>query len=140
MKKKSLKIAVSIITIGIILAIAANLFFSIQKSPAVTEHVFDFSVTYKLDGEVKTLDGKYACNFSGFGRNGIDPIIRYYDGEYAVDGVFTPSRTFTVAQKGEHTLYISVLFNEYFLMGDEENYPDHSPLEDPHIYIKDAED
>ena len=86
MKSKGLKIPAIIIAIGVIVAIAAGLFVSMQKTPAVTNHDFDFSITYKLDGETKTLDGVYSCRFTGFGGNGVDPLCRYYEGTYKVEG------------------------------------------------------
>ena len=45
MKSKGLKIPAIIIAIGIIVAIAAGLLVSMQKTPAVTNHDFDFSIT-----------------------------------------------------------------------------------------------
>ena len=74
MKNKNLKLPIIIIAIGIIIAIAAGLLASIQKTPTITNQDFDFSITYKLDGETKTLNGVYSSHFTGFGGNGVDPF------------------------------------------------------------------
>ena len=53
---------------------------SMQFKPAVTEQDFNYSVTYKIDGETKTFSGVYTCRFTGFGGAGVDPLaqgIRY---------------------------------------------------------------
>ena len=63
MKNKSLKLPIIIIVAGIILAIVACLLLSMQKMPTVTKQDFDFSITYKLDGETKTLNGVYSRTY-----------------------------------------------------------------------------
>ncbi len=121
MKNKSLKLPIIIIAIGIIVAIAAGLLVSIQKMPTVTKQDFDFSITYKLDGETKTINGVYSSRFTGFGANGVDPLCRYYEGTYKVEGEADGDRCFTIAEKDGYKLYIVALLNDYYLMGDKEN-------------------
>ena len=139
MKNKSLKLPIIIIVIGIIFAIAASLLVSIQKTPAVTNQDFDFSITYKLNGETKTLNGVYSSRFTGFGGNGVDPLCRYYDGTYKVDGEDDGDRCFTIAEKDGYELYIVALLNDPYLMGDEENESYDSYTEGPTLEAEDKD-
>ena len=138
MKLESIKLPIFIIVIGLVAAVLSCLLTGIVKEPTVTEPDLDFSVTYKLDGEIKTVDGVYSCRFNGdCGPD--DPIGRSYVGEYTVDGVTTPSRTFTIAQKDGLELYIVVLFNDYYLMNDTSNESYEPSLEAPTLEAIDKE-
>ena len=139
MKGKSLRIPAIIIAIGIIVAIAAGLLVSMQKMPTVTKQDFDFSITYKLDGETKTLDGVYSCRFTGFGGNGVDPLCRYYEGTYKVEGEDDGDRCFTIAEKDGYELYIVALLNDAYLMGDVENDSYNSYNEEPTLEAEDKD-
>ena len=139
MKGKSLRIPAIIIAIGIIVAIAAGLLVSMQKMPTVTKQDFDFSITYKLDGEIKTLNGAYSSRFTGFGANGVDPLCRYYEGTYKVEGETDGDRCFTIAEKDGYTLYIVALLNDSYLFGDVENDSYESGHEEPTLEAEDKE-
>ena len=139
MKNKSLKLPIIIIAIGIIIAIAASLLVSMQKTPTVTNKDFDFSITYKLDGETKTLNGVYSSRFTGFGANGVDPLCRYYEGTYKVEGEDDGDRCFTIAEKDGYELYIVALLNDYYLMGDKENESYDSYTEGPTLEAEDKD-
>ena len=139
MKGKSLRIPAIIIAIGIIVAIAAGLLVSMQKMPTVTKQDFDFSITYKLDGEIKTLNGAYSSRFTGFGANGVDPLCRYYEGTYKVEGETDGDRCFTIAEKDGYKLYIVALLNDAYLMGDMENDSYESGNEAPSLEAEDKD-
>ena len=139
MKFKGLRIPAIIIAIGIIVAITVNLLLSIQKTPTVTNHDFDFSITYKLDGETKTINGVYSSRFTGFGANSVDPLCRYYEGNYRVEGESDGDRCFTIAEKDGYELYIVALLNDYYLMGDEENESYDSYTEGPTLEAEDKD-
>ena len=139
MKCKGLKIPTIIIAIGIIVAIAVGLLVSMQKMPTVTKQDFDFSITYTLDGETKTLDGVYSCRFTGFGGNGVDPLCRYYEGTYKVEGEDDGDRCFTIAEKDGYELYIVALLNDAYLMGDVENDSYNSYNEEPTLEAEDKD-
>ena len=139
MKSKGLKIPAIIIAIGVIVAIAVGLLVSMQKMPTVTKQDFDFSITYKLDGETKTLDGVYSCRFTGFGGNGVDPLCRYYEGTYKAEGETDGDRCFTIAEKDGYKLYIVALLNDAYLMGDVENDSYESGNEAPFLEAEDKE-
>ena len=139
MKSKGLKIPAIIIAIGIIVAIAAGLLVSMQKTPAVTNHDFDFSITDKLDGETKTINGVYGSRFTGFGANGVDPLCRYYEGTYTVEGETDGDRCFTISEKDGYTLYIVALLNDSYLFGDVENDSYESGHEEPTLEAEDKD-
>lgn len=139
MKNKSLKLPIIIIAIGIIIAIVASLLVSMRKAPTITNQDFDFSITYKLDGETKTINGVYCSRFTGFGANGIDPIYRYYEGTYKVEGEDDGDRCFTIAEKDGYELYIVALLNDYYLMGDKENESYDSYAEGPTLEAEDKD-
>jgi hypothetical protein len=139
MKNKSLRLPIIIISIGIIIAIAASLLLSMQKTPTITNRDFNFSITYKLDGETKTINGVYSSRFAGFGGNGIDPLCRYYDGTYKFEGEDDGDRCFTIAEKDGYELYIVALLNDYYLMGDKENESYDSYTEGPTLEAEDKD-
>ena len=139
MKNKSLKLPIIIIAIGIIIAIVAYLLLSMQKTPTVAKQDFDFSITYKIDGETKTINGVYSSRFTGFGANGVDPLCRYYEGTYKFEGEDDGDRCFTIAEKDGYKLYIVALLNDYYLMGDEENESYDSYTEGPTLEAKDKD-
>jgi hypothetical protein len=117
MKDKRLKRSVIMLAIGLALSMVACLIVNVIKTPTITEQEFHYSVTYKLNGEIKTLEGIYTCSFDGY-VEGDDPRNRYYVGEYTVDGQTTSSHTHTIAERDGATLYIVTIFNNCYLMGD----------------------
>ena len=138
MKMKSLKIPVLILAIGLVLSLVACLFTNTIMIPTITEHDFKYSVTYKLNGETKTMEGIYKCTYEGYSE-GEDPHDRYYNAEYIVDGQTTLSHSYTIAEKDGAKLYIVTVFNEYYLMGDKKNM-DYEPfLEEPYLEAVDKE-
>lgn len=132
MKLKSLKIAALILSIGLVLTVIVCLCTNIILTPAVTEHEFSYSVTYKLNGETKTIEGVYKCTYEGF-NEGNHPRDRYYSGEFIVDGQKTPSHTYTIAEKDGAELYIVTLFNDYYLMNDTKSEGYEPFLDDPYL-------
>ena len=138
MNIKRLKIAAIIIAIGLVLSLAACLFNNTILTPAIAEKDFNYSVTYKLNGETKTLEGVYKCKYDGY-RQGQDPHDRYYTEEYTVDGETTASRTYTIAEKDGIELYIVTSLDAHYLMGDTDN-DSWSPLEDPFLEAEDQQD
>lgn len=135
---KNLKTPAIIIAIGLVLCVVACLVSSITKAPTITQQDFAYSVTYKLDGETKTLEGVYSCKFEGHSESET-PWERYYDEEYIVDGQADSDRVYTVAQKDGQELYLVTTMNRYYLMGDTEADGYTSFLEDPYFGVIDSE-
>lgn len=135
---KSLRLPALIMAIGLILAVAACLFANIILTPTVTEHDFAYSVTYKLGGETKKLEGVYTCTYKGF-TQGESPRDSYYTETYAVDGQTTPSHTYTIAEKEGAELYIVTLLDPYYLMNDTKSEGYDSFLDDPYLEAVDKD-
>ena len=132
---KKLKLPILILTIGLIAAVASCFLTGITKAPTITEHDFNYSVTYTLDGETKTLHGVYKCRFSGVG-GGND---RFYDDEYTDYGLASHSCAYTIAQKDGFDLAVVTAFNTSYLMGDVENDSYKSAIQEPYLIIYDQE-
>ena len=117
MKQKSLRTTAIILAVGFLLTIAACLLTGIVKAPVITEHDFSFAVTYRLDGETKTLDGVYRCCFQSTGK-GDEPQERYYSGEHLSNPSEDHPSEYTIAQKDDLELCIVTYFSDPCLMGD----------------------
>ena len=117
MKQKSLRTTAVILAVGFLLAIAACLLTGIVKAPVITEHDFSFAVTYRLDGETKTLDGVYRCSFQSTGK-GDEPQERYYSGKHLSNPSEEHPAEYTIAQKDDLELCIVTYFSDRSLMGD----------------------
>lgn len=132
---KRLRQPAAIIAIGLIVTIIACLVVGIRVRPTIAEHEFDYSVTYKLNGETKTFDGTYKCVFTGYGHG----LSRIYTGEYSDYGLADYSQSFTIEQKDGMDLTIVTSFDDSYLMGDTRNeFYDETP-EDPYFIVYDAE-
>ena len=138
MNIQKLKLPIIIIAIGLILAVASCLLTGILKEPKIKEHEFNYSVTYKLDGEVKTYEGGFKCSFDGFDASEV-PTLRQYVGVHTKDGKVLDSFWFTVAQKDGMELSIVIDLDASYLMGDPDKYEYVSGLEDPYLEALDAD-
>ena len=138
MNIKKLKLPAIIITVGLILAAASCLLTGILKEPVIKEHEFNYSVTYKLDGEVKTYEGGFNCSFDGYDESD-DPTLRQYIGVHTKDGNIRDAFWFTVAQKDGVELSIVTDLDAAYLMGDSDKHEYESGLEDPYLEAVDAE-
>ena len=133
MKHESLKSLRIILVVGLVAAVIAVLLTGIVKEPTITEHDFHYSVTYKLDGEVKTMDGIYRSRFTSTGK-GTNPLERYYDGSYLQNPSQDHYAAYTIAEKDGLDLCIVTIFSDNYLMDDAEmgdyNY-------DPYLAVMD---
>ena len=135
MKQKSLKIPSIILAVGLVMAIVAYLFTAIVKAPVITEHDFNFTVTYRLDGETRTLEGVYRCHFRSTGK-GTEPLNRYYEGEHLLNPSAEHPSAYTIAEKDGLELCIVTIFSDRMLMGDADGTAFHY---DPYIAVMDSE-
>ena len=138
MNIKKMKLPVIIIAIGLILAVASCFFTGIMKEPTIKEHEFDYSVTYRLDGEIKTYEGGFKCSFDGHDGHD-DPTLREYVGVHTKNGNVLDSISFTVAQKDGVELSIVADLDAAYLMGDPDKYEYVSGNEDPYLEAVDQE-
>ena len=139
MNIKKMKLPVIIIAIGLILAVLSCLITGIIKEPIIKEHEFDYSVTYRLDGELKTYEGSFKCSFNGY-EGYDDPTARLYQGVHKKDGQTLDSFFFTVAENGEVELDIVINLNAEYLMGDPDKYEYDSGNEEPYFEALRASD
>ena len=119
MNLKRIKLPIIILTIGLVAVILSHFIVSAVKAPSVPEYEFTYSVTYKIAGETKTMQGKYKCVFDGYG-GAEEPFDRFYVGEHT-DPTLEDHEGYIVAQKDGRSLAIWVSFNDCYLMGDTEN-------------------
>ena len=138
MNSKKMKLPIIILAIGLILAVASCFFTGIMKEPTIKEHEFDYSVTYSIDGEVKTHKGSYLCSFIGHDGHD-DPTLRLYDGVHNIDGNVSESSWFTVAHKDGVELSLIINLDADYLMGDPDKYEYVSGNEAPCLEATDAE-
>lgn len=117
MRHQSLKIPSIIIAVGLVLCLIACLAVGMIKSPTITEHDFNYTATYQMDGETKTIEGVYRVQFISTG-NGTDPQYRYYEGHYLSDPDSSEPKNHIIAQKDGLDLRVVFIFTNDYLMGD----------------------
>lgn len=138
MKKNGLKVPAIILSVGLILCIVVSMLTGIIKAPVITEHDFPYSVTYTLNGETKTYEGVYRCQFTSTGK-GIDPLERYYEGTYLKLSFESHPATYTIAEKDGLELGIVTIFNNNYLMGDTKGVPEATFTYDPYLAVMDEQ-
>ena len=126
MNNKTLKIPTLIFVIGLIAAVAAHMLTGIVKAPTITEQDFDYSLTYRLGEEEKTIEGVYRCTFLKNG-GGTSPLARYYDGVHLNNSDAPHSSEFFIAEKDGLKLCVVAIFNPRYLMGDDDDYEMYEP-------------
>ena len=138
MNIKNMKLPIIIIVIGLIIAAISSFFTCIVQEPVIKAHDFDYSITYNLDGEEKTLNGVFRCTFTG---NDVYDIstVRLYDGKHTQNGVELHDHSLMVAQKDGNELYLVIMLDEDYLMGDPDIYEIENRNEDPYFYAYDSE-
>ena len=138
MNIKSLKLPMIVIAIGMIVAVASCFLTGILKEPVIKEHDFEYSVTYKLDGEIRTYKGGFRCSFDGYEESD-DPTFREYVGVHTHNGNALDSISFTVAQKDGVELSVVTELDAAYLMGDPDTYESESGNEEPYLEAVDAD-
>jgi hypothetical protein len=138
MRINNMRLPILMIVIGMIIAVASCFLTCILQEPVIREHDFEYTVTYQLDGEVKTFEGVFKCGFNGYSTSG-DLTAREYVGQYTQNGVDSLSHIYTIAQKDGAELSIVAYLDAAYLMGDPEKYDNESGNEDPYLSAEDAE-
>ena len=138
MKNRSLKVPAIIIIIGLFLSVAAYLLTSMVKTPTITEHDFNYSATYKLNGETKVFEGIYRCRFISTGE-GTDPLERYYEGYYISNPTEFHYAEHVIDTKDDLELSIVIIFTPDYLMG-ERAYSDYDDVIEPYLAVFDKQD
>ena len=138
MRINNTRLPILMIVIGMIIAAASCFLTCILQEPVIREHDFEYTVTYQLDGEVKTFEGVFKCGFNGYSTSG-DLTVREYVGKYTQNGIDLHSHIYTIAQKDGAELSIVASLDAAYLMGDPEKYDTESGNENPYLSAEDAE-
>lgn len=113
-------------------------FLRTVPKPEIREGEFDFALTYEVDGETKTLEGTYVCEFDGISR-ALDGVSRKWKGYIKDHGDFT---TYDVKTTDEGVIKIDLDINSLFFMSDP-NYiltkSTDDPKPEPYIFIVSGE-
>ena len=133
MKTNSLRIPFIILVIGLVLSVIAYLLSSVIMVPTITEHDFNFKVTYNLNGETQIIEGVYRSHFEGSGE-GISPLERYYYGTVLTNESETHPLEYTIDKKDGLELRIVLCFSDDYLMGDVEEEDERF---DPYLAVYD---
>lgn len=134
---KNLKVATIVLAIGLFVSIVACLLTNITLVPTIPQHQFEYSVTYELQGEIKTYTGIFRCTFDGYSEGG-SPSDRYYNQEYFVNGE-SSWHAHTIAEKDGAELYIVTYLSATYLMNDKSNPGYESYIEAPILEAVDKE-
>lgn len=138
MNTQKLKLPILIIAVGLILAVIFCLITCIIKEPTIKEHDFKYSVTYMLDGEEQTLEGLFKCSFLWFNTSDL-ANVREYDGVHEQNGVKLHERSFLLTEKNGVELYVVIMLDEDYLMGDPNIYAADPGNDDPYLIAYDTE-
>ena len=138
MNIKKLKLPIIIMVIGMIVAVVSCFLTGMLKEPVIKEHYFEYSVTYKIDGDVKTYEGGFKCSFDGYDGYD-DPTLREYVGVHTKNGNVLDSFGFTIAQKDGVELSVVTELDAAYLMGDPDKYEYVSEIEDPYLEAIDSD-
>ena len=87
--------------------------FSHVPVPKVKEGRFNFSVTYEVDGVVKTHSGVFVCEFAGV-THALDGSFLEWD-SYLENGV---PEIIKVKETEDGVIYLGLTLNAYYLMAD----------------------
>lgn len=98
--------------------------------PQITSGEFPYSITYKINGEMKVLEGKYICRFIGVSWNEGQGKFRKWEGN-----INNTDETAVLLTEDEmNKVYCYVGSAEYY-MGDTESYSGKYPVT-PHLFVE----
>ena len=115
MKNKKLLLPIIVIVAAVIASVAFSCVSGIVKKPQVEEQEFPFSITYKFNSEIKTINGTYVCKFSSGDTVDFEQS-RYWDG-YVKDKEFE-NDNYCISSETEEKLYICPNIYAGYVMGD----------------------
>ena len=117
MKIKKLLAPIIIIVVAVVLMAVYATLTNIAQKPTVTSGEFDFSITYELEGETKTINGVYNASFVG--NDGyVDLTGRVYTGKIVgSEEGYETSYIIKDDEKCQIILYTG--FQPDYMMGDE---------------------
>jgi hypothetical protein len=124
---------VALAVVMVVMAVVLTGCAVVMPIPSIKEAKFDFSVTYEVDGLVKTFTGKYVCEFEGTyktlageGRRWKGYVENYEDNDFCMVAIDTNE---------DGTIYIDLdLMPEYYMADPDWEYYGNEPPE-PILYI-----
>ena len=102
--------------------------------PEVSEGRFDFSVTYELNGETKTVNDTYVCKYKGVRMTLEGIYYRAWEGTFNGDLAGDTIKICDTADGGEIVLAF-LIYPEYFM--GEPDYKEFEPSYDLAVYYYD---
>lgn len=100
--------------------------------PAIKSGEFDFSVTYEINGETKTVSGVYACEYTGLGFSLDGGFHREWEGHVTDASVEEPINIAVLDDNA--TLELRLGFYPDYFMDDETSAKFHVP--EPYLAIR----
>lgn len=133
MKTKRVVMILTLVVMIVVMAVVFTGCAVVMPVPSVKEAKFDFSVTYEVDGEVKTYSGKYVCEFEGTYKT-LAGEGRRWNG-YVENAEENDFCTVAIDTNEDGTIYIDLdLMPEYYMSDpDWEYYGNEVP--EPILYI-----
>lgn len=106
-------------------------FFEIIKKPEIRSGEFDFQLVYEIDGETKTIEGTYVCEFDGIDRS-FNGASRQWKGY--IKG-HDDSTCYTLKVKDEYEFKVELDLTEVYFMSDPDFIDVYDVKPEPYIYI-----
>ena len=138
MNIKEFKLPIIILSIGLILMLAAYMLTSVVLVPTITSHDFAFSVTYRYNGEVQTLENVCRCYY-GASESDVAPLERWFYTDILDQGLDQHAYAYTFAEQDGYDLCIVTYFNAWYMMGDTTSESYDEGVEEPYFIAYDAE-
>ena len=135
---KEMKLPIIVLSIGLILMLAAYMLTSAVLVPTITSHDFAFSVTYRYNGEVRTLENVCRCYYNT-SESDAAPLDRWFYTDILDQGLDQHAYAYTFAEQDGYDLCIVTYFNAWYMMGDTTSESYDEGVEEPYFIAYDAE-
>ena len=120
------------LTAAVIMTLAVMLIltgcFAGVPRPTVKEGRFDFSITYEINGEEKTVSGVYACRFRRI-RASLEGFHRVWEGKVEKSDIKDVDR-YEIASNADGVIYLDLGLDPHYFMSD---FIDEVPY--PYVFI-----
>ena len=128
MKRKLIALILILMLVGTLISC------SIEPAPKIKEGRFDFTVTYELNGEVKTVEDTYVCKYKGVSMTLEGISYREWKGTFN-GGLTDDSIKICDTADGGEIVLAFLIYPEYFM--GEPDYKEFEPSYDLAVYYYD---
>ena len=125
-----LGIILGLVISGFIAGAFMGIFISIPK-PEVKDGEFDFALAYEVDGETKTIEGTYVCEYHGVSRN-LDGVSRDWTGYIKDHDNFTE---YEIKTTDDGVIMVSLDIRPEFFMSDPDYIDSYDIVPEPYVFI-----